>query len=85
MLARGRPLAGLLRPEPAKVGGVGGVAEQPLGPLEVRRGGRGVAVVEQDLGAGKVSAAELTGVLGRLEQPDRAMDLPQRRSWLALH
>ena len=79
MLAGQRPSARLLRPQPAEIGGVDAVAEEPLGAREMRAGRLVLAVVEQDLPAREVCARELPRVLGRLEKPDRAVDLPQCR------
>src|SRR4051812_9802133 len=74
-----RALAGPLRPEAPEVGGGGAGAEQAFSLREVRLGGLVVSVVEQDLAAGDMGAGQLPRVLGRLEEPDGAVDLPQRR------
>jgi len=53
--------------------------------LEMRLGLLGIAIVGQDLSGRKVCARQLPRVFGRLQESDRALDLAERGTWLALH
>src|SRR5207247_9507951 len=79
-----RPLR-VLSSEVAQVAGVAAELEQALGTLEVEAGRLGLAVENQDLGAEQVCAREMEGVLRRLEQRDRAAQVPQPGLRVALH
>jgi hypothetical protein len=75
----------LLRPEPREIAGIDGVAQHPLRELQVLARCFRLPVVQHDVPARQVRAAELDDVLRRLEKRDRAADVPERDAALAVH